>query len=733
MDRNSSNQTEWELDSQTKAPFDPLLNCLIVLTKHYHKSFSPQTLIAGLPLVNNKLTPELFARAANRAGLSANAIKQPLNKCKNHLLPAVALLKHQQACIVTKISGDTVYTMQPETGVGEVEMSLKEFNKLYADHMIFIKPAHNFDSRTKNEAKSKNKHWFWGFIRRAWPVYSEVLVASFLINLFVLAGPLFIMNVYDRVVPNNATETLWVLAIGVLVVYLFDFLLRTLRSYFIDTVGKRIDAQLSSNIFEKILDIRMDVRPGSVGVLSNTVQSFETFREFITSATISTLVDLPFVILFLSVIAMIGGIVAWVPVVIIPLMVLISLLIQVPMSNLIKDAYRHSGERQAVLFESLAGMETIKGMGAESPVQRRWEAISNESTSVSMKLRALINFGSNSATFLQHIATILVIIVGVYSIAAGNMTIGALIACTILTGRAMGPMVQVVNLINRYQQSSAALKSIDKVMNLPVERPNDKTFLHRDRLKGDIKFKNVNFTYPDQSIAALHNVTCTIKAGERVAILGRMGSGKSTFAKLIMNFYQPSEGNVLIDNTDIRQIDPAQLRHDIGYIPQDVVLFHGSIRDNIVYGAPYVDNDRIIYSAKVGAVDDFIQSHPDGFDCQTGERGQYLSGGQQQSIAIARSVVLNPSIFLYDEPCNSMDDATTAKFIQRFAPELEKGKTLIMVTHKSALLRLVDRLIVFDNGRIVLDGARQDVLHALATKRGSIPSNKPQQTHLSNG
>lgn len=714
MTAEANNKKTWEVPKDALLPDDPLANCLVLLTQLEHRPFSLQSLTAGLPLESSRLTPQLFIRAAERADLSARIVKRQLDKISNLTMPVVLLLQDGQACILLEHKDKhTARVLFPDARAGEAEVPLQELEASYTGFAIFVKPAFRFDQRADASFVPKPKHWFWGTVGKAWPIYSEVLVASFLINLFALVLPLFIMNVYDRVVPNNTTQTLWVLASGVAVVYIFDFIMRTLRGYFIDIAGKKIDVILSANIFEKVMGIRMEARPLSVGAFASNLQEFESFREFITSATITTLVDLPFVILFLTLIWWVGG-AAVVPLLVaIPLILLVSLIIQRPLANVIKETFRTASQRQSTLIESLTGLETVKAIGAEGPMQRRWEQLIGHLGQLSLKARLLSAANVNMATFIQQIATIAVVIVGVYLIGEREMSVGALVACTLLAGRTLAPLGQVAGLLTRYHHARAALDNINRMMQLPMERETGKSFVHRPKFGGAIEFKDVGFSYPAQPVAALQNVSFRINAGERVGIIGRIGSGKTTIEKLILGLYQPSSGSVWIDGVDLQQIDPADLRKNVAYVPQDSMLFFGTVRENITYGAPYVDDIAMLRAAEIAGVAEFVNRHPQGFDMPVGERGEGLSGGQRQSIAIARALLLDPVMLLLDEPSNSLDNRSEENLKARLSQHLA-GRTLLLVTHRASMLSLVDRLIVLDSGRVVADGPKAQVLEALS-------------------
>jgi ATP-binding cassette subfamily C protein LapB len=717
IDALAINDHEWSLPLTASMVDDPLLGCLIALSRLHHKPVSADTLIAGLPLVEYCLTPELFIRAASRVGFSAKLVKRPLDKITSLTLPAVLLLRDKQACILLHKDGETAQIILPEADTGEHQIGLAELQQRYAGHVIFMRPAHRFDARTENSAVPRPSHWFWDVAAQSWPVYVEVLVASLLINLFALVMPLFSMNVYDRVVPNHAMETLWALTIGIALVMGFDMLMRALRGYFIDIAGKKLDVVLSANIFEKVLGIRMSARPASVGAFASNLQEFEAFREFITSATITTLIDLPFVVLFIGAMFWVGGALGWVPLIAVPLIVGVGLMLQQPLARLVQTSSKLAAQRQATLVESLVGLETIKVMGAQGAVQRKWEQLIGQIGQLALRSRFLSACAVNFSVFAQQAAYLAVIVMGVYLIADDKLTMGGLIACSILTGRALAPLSQVASLLTRYHQSRDALMSIDRLMNLPVERPAGKDFVHRPALRGGVEFKNVSFAYPDQTAEALTEVSFKIAPGERVAIIGRVGSGKTTVEKLVLGLYPPSEGAVLIDGTDQRQIDPAALRRDIGYVPQDILLFYGSVRDNIVLGAPYADDAAVLRAADIAGVTEFTNRSAQGFDLPVGERGEQLSGGQRQAIAIARAELMAPPLLLLDEPSSAMDNRSEELFKARISAKLE-GRTLILISHRASLLSLVNRLIVLDQGRVVADGPKEPVLAALA--RGKL-------------
>lgn len=693
---------------------DPLLDCLVELTRIHGRPSTRAALITGLPLENGLLTPSLFWRAAARAGLSAKLVRRPLERLDTLLLPAVLLLKGEEACVLLgwDDSGANARLLFPDTGQGTVSLSRSELAERYAGISIFARPHFRFDKRTPQVGEVKLRHWFWGALADQWPVYRDVLAAALLINVMALSLPLFTMNVYDRVVPNRALETLWVLALGVGIVIMVDMILRTLRGYFIDLASARIDMQLSAKIMERVLGVRMESRPAAVGSFASNLRSFESVRDFITSATVTTFIDLPFALLFLLVI----GIIAWpliLPVLAAMVIVLVyAYILQHKMHELSETTYRAGALRNATLIESLTALETIKTQGAESIMQAKWEKSVAFVARINNQMRFLSAAATNGAMEIQQLVNVAVIIGGVYLIGEGQLSMGGLIACTMLSSRAVAPLGQMVGLLMQYHNAKVALTSLEQVMANPVERPADANFVHRPELRGNIEFREVQFGYPNTQVSALKGVSFNIKEGEKVVVIGRIGSGKTTLQKLLMGLYQTTGGAVSIDGVDVRQLDPADLRRNIGYVAQDVTLFYGTLRDNISIGAPYADDAAILAAAEAGGLSDFVNRHPDGFDMMIGERGESLSGGQRQGVAIARAFLMDPPILLLDEPTSAMDFSSETQFKQRLKT-VAAHKTVIIVTHRNSLLDLATRVIVLDDGKVVADGPRDQVIQAL--------------------
>ena len=693
---------------------DSLLGCLVLACRSHQVATTKDALIAGLPLRNGKMTPALFKRAAERVNLSVTILKKPLNQIRAEFLPVTLLLQNDEACKLISINKatNTARVIYPELGDAEVAVALDEIAAQYVGYVIVTKTKYVFDKRAPEVGKVRLRHWFWGTLAENKRIYRDVMVAAFVVNMFALAMPMFTMNVYDRVVPNRSVETLWVMAIGVAVIVIGDLILRTMRGYFLDWASARIDVKLSARIMEQVLGTRLEQRPNSVGSLASNLRSFESVRDFITSATITTLIDVPFGLIFIIVMAWIS------PPMVIPVLVgavvmlLYAFSVQSKMHELSETMYRAGAVRNATLIESLVGLETIKALGIEGGMQRKWEHSARYLTEVGSKLKLLSQSISNGSNAIQQIISVSLILLGVYLVTSGDLTMGGLIASTMLASRALVPISQTAGLLTQYHTAATSLKSLDEIMNKPIERPLDSNFLSRPTFRGDIEFREVSFKYPGAEESALTNVSFKIKAGEHVALLGRMGSGKTTIHKLMLGLYQPTEGAILIDGIDARQIDPAELRRCVGYVQQDTHLFYGTMRENLTITTPHADDRAILAAAHAGGIDDFINAHPKGFDLLVGERGETLSGGQKQGVGIARALIGKPSILLLDEPTSAMDhsgeDAVKKRLIDASA-----GKTMVLISHRSSLFDMAERIIVLDSGRVVADGPKEQVIEAL--------------------
>ena len=697
---------------------DPLLACLVELTRLHGRPSTRAALSAGLPLEAGCLTPSLFSRAATRAGLSSKIVRRALDGIDSALLPVILLLKGDQACVLLgwDESGQTARLLFPETGQGEVVLTRNELAERYMGIALFARPRFAFDARTPEIGKVVQRHWFWGALLEQSMLYRDVIGAALLINMFALVMPLFSMNVYDRVVPNNATDTLWMLALGVLLMIGMDFMIRLLRGHFVDLASARIDVKLSALIMERVLGMRLETRPASVGSFASNLRSFESVRDFIASATVTAVIDFPFAIIFLVVILWISWPLVLIPIIGLTVGLIYAYIIQHKMHELSETTYRAAAMRNASLIESLTSLETIKTQGAEGVVQNKWETTTAFLSRTSAQLRLLSSSATNGAATITQIVNVMLIVAGVYLIQERLLTMGGLIAVTMLGGRAIAPLGQAVGMLMQFQNARMSLETLDKLMVQPVERPDASAFIHRPEIQGEIEFRNVSFSYPGQGEAALQNISLRITPGEHIVILGRTGSGKSTLQKLMLGLYQPSDGVVRIDGIDLRQLDPADLRRNVGFVGQDATLFYGTLRENISIGAPYADDSAIVHAAEVAGLTQFVNRHPKGFDMLIGERGESLSGGQRQEVAIARAVLMDPPVLMFDEPTSAMDFSTEHGFKDRLR-QFAAHKTVVIVTHRTSLIDLATRIIVVDDGRIVADGPREQVVEALQSGR----------------
>ena len=696
---------------------DNLAALLVLIADHYKIKTNQNQLKAGLPLVNDRLTPDLFIRAASKVGLFAKLATRSLSKISSLLLPAIINLKNHDGLLLTKIDLKKNSAHIITSDNIKKTISLPELEEMYDGTIFLISDNYKFDARSAETQEQKNDHWFWGTIALSWRIYRDVLIASLLINIFALVGPLFTMNVYDRVVPNQAIDTLWVLASGVFLVYIFDFIIRMLRGYFVDIAGKKSDILISANIFERVMGMKLVNRPSSIGAFASNLKDFESIRDFITSATILSVIDLPFVIIFLLVIAYVGSALVFVPIVAIVLIILYGFLIQPILRSSIEKTFKASSQKNATLIEGLNGIETIKTLRMEGAMQSRWERSTAYISEWSIRSKFISSSATNFCLFIQQTSIVIVIIYGVYLIGAGEVTMGGLIATVLLTARAISPVSQATNLSTRFYHAKAAYGSLNSIMNQPVERQNNTDYLNLEKIKGDITFEDVSFTYPNEKESVLKNINIKINEGERVGFLGKVGSGKSTIFKLILKLYDPDQGMIKFDGLDSNQINIDELRKHIGYIDQNPNLFFGTLKDNIVSGFPEASDEQMLAVSKLSGVDAFASRHPMGYSMQVGEHGEKLSVGQRQSVAIARALIGQSPILLLDEPTSALDKANENLLKNNLLKSTSK-KTLLLITHRTSMLDIVDRIIVVEGGKVVADGPKKDIINSL-TKSAS--------------
>ena len=701
-----------------------LLQTLQLFTKRYGKEVSHETLIAGLPQKPGTKAPDLlsvsqaktlFSRAAARAGYKTTLVRRDLDHMLDLHLPIILLLAKGESCILEAFNEDRtqVKVVYPGDEPLVEWIDIDTFKEVYLGYAFLMKRELKEDEKPGYSYRVPHvKHWFWDALKLSWPIYKDVLLASLLVNLFVLASPLFTMNVYDRVIPNNAVETLFVFAVGVVTVYLLDSFLKYFRTKMLEIAAKKSDIVMSSVIFEKILDLKMAYHPKSVGSFASNIKDFDAIRSFLTNATLSLVIDLPFSILFLLVIYYIGGIIVLIPITMMALILLYAMIIRKPLQRSIESTHAAAAKKNGILVEALQNIETIKTQGMAGQLQWRWEESVGEIAQKSLRSRMMSASVPTVTGLLVQMTTVFIIVVGVFMIKNLDLTMGGLIGIVILASRTVAPMGQVAALLTNYSDAKSAYDVIDAITSQPMERLDNQHFIERKEIKGKIEFDHVTFVYPDSEVPALKDVSFTILPGEHVGIIGRIGSGKSTIEKLILRLYDPTEGKILIDDIDIAQVDPARLRQHIGYVSQEVALFRGTVKENILYRAPNATDEELLKAAQLSGVDEFVKRHPLGYNMPIGERGHGVSGGQRQSIGIARALISDAPIMLLDEPTANLDQLSEAKLMSHFT-EAFKDKTLLLVTQKLQLLNYVTRVIVMHEGKVYLDGPRDEVLNKL--------------------
>ena len=653
-------------------------------------------------------------------GFENTLSKRDLQDIPSLAVPVVLMLHNEEAAVVVRIEGvgrNRIYFLRQIDGL-EQQLSHDELVSLYLGYCWFIKPKVTADNRSDLPEYHLPKSWFWKVIWRFKGYYYQVILATFIINFLALVSSLYVMNVYDRVIPNQAYETLWVLSIGVMLAILFEFLAKMIRGHLTDIAGKKADLIISSAIFRRMMALRLADRPASAGSYANNLREFESVREFMTSASLLVLVDLPFLLLFITVIFIVGGKLAIVPAIIIPIVIIVGFIVQRPLSRYINESMKESSQRQGLAVEALEGIETLKTNNATGWAQQRWDTYTAKTSASSIKVKDTANFMINFSVAMQQLNTVFLVLFGTYLIhnenTAERITMGALIAAVILSGRALSPLAQVAGLATRFQQAKLALEGLNNIIERPIERVPERKYISPSNIQGNITFENTCFQYQEDGKPAVSNLNLQIRAGEKIGILGRIGSGKSTMLKLASGLYDGSTGNVMLDNIDMRQIDPNFLRSQILLLSQSPRLFLGTLRENmdLARSDGYSSDQELLEALQRFGLDKIIRSHPKGLDMPLGEDGLGLSGGQKQIIALARMTLRNPRIVLLDERTTGLDQATERMSLQAIS-QWAQDKTLLVVTHRPQVLQIVNRIIVMDEGKVVMDGPRDLVLQRL--------------------
>ena len=707
---------------------DALEACLRAVLAWQERPMSSASLRARVAGGREVWTTETLLEAADSLGYDVEAGE--FDPARPSLPPMPAIAQTRQGTALALLSAHEegqVLVVDPDAGEQPRPLALEEvYDRLAGTtYSLAQRDIAMTDAVTgaplERAPLGRHGHWFWGPIKRSRGVYVQVAVAALLVNVFALASSIFSMIVYDRVIPNNATDTLMALLVGVGIIFVSDFIIRTVRGYFLDLASARTDGAIADALFEQILDAQMKTRRGSSGALASTLKEFESIRDFLTSATLTTFIDVPFALIFIVVIWMIGGPMAWVVLIAIPVMLLAGLAVQPALSRLIKESQEDGHHKHAILVETLSGLETIKALGAGALLRKRWQEAVAHQSQVGLKTRFLAQLATNVASLSQQAVQVAVVTVGALLMAQGQLGMGAIIACTILSGRAVAPMAQVTQLLTRINQTLHSYKLLDNFMGQAREHQHGHSYMARENFKGAIEFRNVTFSYPGAARPTLNDVSFKIEAGERVAILGKVGSGKTTVAKLILGLYQPDSGAVLIDGVDVRQLDPADLRRALGVVLQDVWLLGGTVRQNIALGADFPTDAQVLHAAQVAGVDDFVRQHPQGYGMRLGERGEGLSGGQRQAVAIARALVSKPAVLVFDEATSAMDAGSETAVLQRLSHEIGP-RTFVTITHKASLLQMVRKIIVLEQGKVAAQGTPEQFMRQQQAQAAQAPA-----------
>ena len=731
---------------------DALAHALSWLTRHHGRERTPESLLSSQPLAG-RLAPDEAVRALREAGYNAGLLQRPVAELHELLLPAVLLLNGGDACIVVARhegggeGGGHYDIVMPGRQHHACTATQEELQAEYTGMALVCTPVPQVAAASDNAAgqgglvRDAGSHWLWGTLKRFIPYYRSALIAAMLSNVLMLVTSLSTSVIYDKVIPHQAYVTLWAIAAGCGIALCFDMMARQLRAYLIDMAGRKADLIVGSLLFRQTLALRMEHRPASAGAYAHILAQVEMMRDFFASATLSAVSDLPFIFIFVAMVFVIGGPLGWVLVIAIPILLAVSMVIQGSLRRAMGSNMQQQADLHGVLVEAVDGLEDLKAAGAQGRFLRRYEEATAGAAAAALKSRSITSWTMNLSSVAQQLVTMVMLVWGVYLIEAQVISGGALFGAVMLASRAVAPLASVTSLATRYQGARAAMLALDHVMKKPVEREAGKTYVPRRELSGRIGLHEVGFAYPAPASVAgavaggagpqvLKGITLNFEPGERVAILGRIGSGKSTVLRLLAGLYQPTEGYVEVDGIDLRQIDPADFRARVGFVSQDPRLFHGSLRENVLLDRSTADPAHLADVARLTGLDRLVQAHPQGWELPVGEAGSLLSGGQRQLVALARCLVTHPKILLMDEPTSSMDAQSEALFLRQLK-DAGGDCTLLMVTHRPAVLELVDRVLVVDAGRLVMDGPKAQVLAALSGQRpaaapqvaGGAPSN----------
>jgi ATP-binding cassette subfamily C protein LapB len=708
------------LESAPSREIDPVLDCISYLAREADRPSAAVLICAGLALTpDGKLPFHQIEPALDQIGMRGEITSRRLRSWPARKCPAILELQDNRAVILLDVNGRDGLVYAPGMGAA-TWVALEELEPAYLGRAVLVEA----DPTKEREAerpwdKARRTHWFWSEVWKVRREFWPVLLAAFVVNMLALALPLFTMNVYDRVIPNKAIPTLWVLAFGVVLAFAFDFTLRIARAQVIDDIGRKLDAKLAQKLFEKVMNLPMSDRQGSTGAFAKRVSEYELVREFFASTTVVLVVDVTFVVLFLGLILVLAGWLVLVPMAIMALMFFAGMSLQRAMGQAAVEAQADSSLQHSVLVESISAAETLKAARAEGQMLGRWKRYAEMTARTQDKMRRLTAIAVNLASVSQQLISVCLLIGGFYRFNAGEMSMGAIIAIVMLAGRSLQPVGQLAFLITRQRQAFATLNSLQRMMEVTDERQSALRSVVPEIRSGTIEVVNASFRYPGAGRDSLSDINLSIKPGERIGIIGRVASGKSTLGRVLCGLYAPTEGELIIDGLDSRQYHPHQLREQFRFVAQDADIFSGSVRDNLKLGSARAEDSQLIDAVVRSGADVFLSRDAAGFDLDVGERGGRLSGGQRALLVLARSLVSPSKLLFLDEPTGSMDTQTELYFIEHLKNALGKDQTLVVATHRHNMLSILDRLVVIDGGRILADGPRDDVLKHMtqASKR----------------
>lgn len=695
---------------------DPLLVCLSLVARRIDREVHLSALRAGFAVDEAGRIPlDAYPDLAQLHGMVAVWSRTPLTQLPAYVLPVIVPMLDGRAAVLVAVQGAQATVLMAESGMAEIRMPMDELVQLGTGQILVVKPALQASGHQLVPFQGEALAWFWNTVWRCKGYYVESMLAAVVANVLTLAAVFFAMNVYDRVVPTQAYTSLWTLAIGTTAAILLEFGTRWLKARLVDLAGRKADLSLNAMLLREIMAIRLEHRPSSIGVFASSMRDFESLRDFMSSASMVMLVDMPFIVMFIVLIAIIGGPIAWIAAAAVPILVAVGLWAQKPLMRAMREHMKESGDKQSVLVESLLNLEVLKAHNAESYLQRRWETANLAASESYKKTRALTNLMLGLTASMQQLVTVGMVVYGVYLIGDNALTLGGLIASVILAGRAISPLGSIMALAARFQQARSALDTLDALMKRPRDRHGARRYVVPEKIAGDLQADELEFAYPGENPRpVIRKLSMHLQAGEHLGLLGRIGSGKSTLLRLLAGLYTPQAGHVCVDSVDVQQIEPAELRSRLGYVGQDAQLFQGTLRENLVLSDSWISDARVIDVLQQLDMYKMVASHPRGLDMPLTEAGGGLSGGQRQLLAMARMMLRDPALVFLDEPTSMMDQTTEAKVIEVLGRWLQ-GRTLVLSTHRLQLLVWTEQLALLENGQIVLSGPRDDVLKRLVT------------------